>query len=165
MNGSSNSTSGWRAKPLPRDLPGGRSRLAVSGPVRRIRLWGVQDPRLTEADCFCFPTYYYAESFGLVLVEAMAFGLPLITTRWRSIPELLPEDYPGFVEIDSPVQVANKLRSFPTLDLAASLRRRFVDHFTFERHLAGLAAAFRTLEDTELEPEPPSSRLCESRAR
>ena len=120
---------------------------------------------LTEADCFCFPTYYYAESFGLVLVEAMAFGLPLITTRWRSIPELLPEDYPGFVEIRSPVQVADKLRSFPTLDLAASLRRRFVDHFTFERHLAGLAAAFRTLEDTELEPEPPSSRLCESRAR
>ena len=30
------------------------------------------------SDCFCFPTYYPAESFGLVVVEAMAFGLPVI---------------------------------------------------------------------------------------
>ena len=28
-----------------------------------------------ESDCFCFPTYYAAESFGLALVEAMASAI------------------------------------------------------------------------------------------
>jgi len=120
---------------------------------------------LAEADCFCFPTYYYAESFGLVLVESMAFGLPLITTPWRSIPELLPEDYPGLVPIHRPAQVADKLQAFPTLDMAESLRERFVAHFTFERHLAGLAAALHALDQPMTEPDEPSPRLCESPAR
>ena len=31
-----------------------------------------------ESDCFCFPTYYPAESFGIVVIEAMAFELPVV---------------------------------------------------------------------------------------
>jgi len=37
---------------------------------------GAEKSRLfREADVFCFPTYYPAESFGLVVLEAMAHGL------------------------------------------------------------------------------------------
>jgi hypothetical protein len=39
----------------------------------------------------------------------MAFGLPIVTTRWRSIPELLPSGYPGLVAIRSPAQIADHL--------------------------------------------------------
>jgi len=42
---------------------------------------------LHDADVFCFPTYYSAENQPGNLIEAMAFGLPIVTTRWRSIPE------------------------------------------------------------------------------
>ena len=63
-----------------------------------------------EADLFCFPTYYHAESFGAVVVEAMAFGLPTVATRWRSIPEILPPDYPGLVDPKSPSQIAEALQ-------------------------------------------------------
>lgn len=100
----------------------------------------------TASDCFCFPTYYPAESFGLVIVEAMAFGLPVITTRWRSIPEILPSDYPGFVDPKSPKQVAEALRRLAGLDLAQSLRERFVRSFTLERHLTSLAEALHSVE-------------------
>ena len=119
---------------------------------------------LAEADCFCFPTYFYAESFGLVLVEAMAFGLPLITTRWRSIPELLPEDYPGFVGIRCPAEVANKLQALLTLDLSEGLRRLFTAHYTFDRHLARLAAALHTLEEPAPAPSGAAPRVRDSPA-
>ena len=48
---------------------------------------------LRQADLFCFPTYYQNENQPVNLIEAMAFGLPILTTRWRSIPELFPPDY------------------------------------------------------------------------
>jgi len=101
---------------------------------------------LAQADLFCFPTYYHAESFGAVIVEAMAFGLPVITTRWRSIPEILTPDYPGFVDPKSPSQIAEALQRLAGLDLAKSLRETFVRRFTLEHHLAGLAEAIHSAE-------------------
>jgi glycosyltransferase involved in cell wall biosynthesis len=100
------------------------------------------------SDLFCFPTFYQAESFGLVLVEAMAFGLPLVTTRWRSIPELLPENYPGLVDVRSPSQIAAALLYFASseTDQFAQFRGLFQKRFSLEQHLIALAAAIRSVE-------------------
>ena len=99
-----------------------------------------------EADVFCFPTYYSAENQPANLIEAMAFGLPIITTRWRSIPEMLPPDYPGLVDVQSPAQIAEALLRVPDSDLAVPLRDLFVRRFTLERHLENMAAAIRSVE-------------------
>lgn len=110
-------------------------------------VFGAEKERvLAESDCFCFPTYFYAESFGLVVVEAMAFGLPIITTRWRSIPELFPPDYPGFVETRSPAQIAEKLQAVLTGEGAEELRSIFVNNYTLNHHLSGLADAIHSTE-------------------
>jgi len=135
--------------------------LAAGAGAPRIHLVGFvggEDKRrsFAEADVFCFPTYYHAESFGLVIVEAMAFGLPVVTTRWRTIPELFPEDYPGLVAIRSPAQVAQALQRLAGLDLTDEMRRRFLDHYTFARHLARLAAAIRSVEEHPPEAVAPA---------
>jgi glycosyltransferase involved in cell wall biosynthesis len=101
---------------------------------------------LADADVFCFPTYYLAENQPGNLIEAMAYGLPIVTTRWRSVPEMLPPDYPGLVEPKSPAQVAAALRLMATSDFAEPLREIFQRRFTLEQHLAGMAAAIHGAE-------------------
>jgi glycosyltransferase involved in cell wall biosynthesis len=101
---------------------------------------------LAEADLFCFPTYYLAENQPGNLIEAMAYGLPIITTRWRSVPEMLPADYPGLVDPKSPEQIAVALRRMAASDYAGTLREIFLQRFTLDRHLASMAAAIRSVE-------------------
>jgi glycosyltransferase involved in cell wall biosynthesis len=101
---------------------------------------------LRDADLFCFPSYYLAEGQPASLIEAMAFGLPIVTTRWRAIPEMLPEDYPGFVSPKSPEEIAGKLRLLATGDFSGQLREIFLRRFTIEQHLAKMAEAFHSIE-------------------
>jgi glycosyltransferase involved in cell wall biosynthesis len=101
---------------------------------------------LAGADIFCFPTYYLAENQPGNLIEAMAYGLPIVTTRWRSIPEMLPENYAGLVDPKSPHQIADALRLVAAGDFTETLRELFLRNFTLEQHLANMAAAIRSLE-------------------
>jgi glycosyltransferase involved in cell wall biosynthesis len=94
-----------------------------------------------ESDCLCFPTYYFAESFGLVAVEAMAHGLPVIATNWRMIPEVLPKDYPGLVDPKSPEQIAAKLVHALKWDFFASLRHHYLGNFTADEFWRKMKAA------------------------
>jgi glycosyltransferase involved in cell wall biosynthesis len=98
---------------------------------------------LRESDCLCFPTYYFAESFGLVLVEALAAGLPILTTRWRAIPEILPPEYASFATPRSPESVAAKLAGLiaPARPAFAELRQRFLTHYVASRHVEAMRAA------------------------
>ncbi len=55
-----------------------------------------------QADIFCLPSYH--ETFGLVFLEAMFFGLPIVTYATTAIPEVVTEQQ-GFLippgDIDS----------------------------------------------------------------
>ncbi|MEO8350355.1 MAG: glycosyltransferase family 4 protein, partial [Chthoniobacteraceae bacterium] len=102
---------------------------------------------LAECDCLCFPSYYHAESFGLVVVEAMAAGMAVVTTRWRAIPELLPADYVGFVPQRDPAAIAHMLQQQFVVDDAERLRAYFLANFTEDRHVQFLTAALQRVEE------------------
>jgi glycosyltransferase involved in cell wall biosynthesis len=59
-------------------------------------------------DVFVFPSLF--EGFGLVLLEALAMGLPVITTEHTAGPDLIREGQEGFiVPIRSSAAIAEKL--------------------------------------------------------
>jgi glycosyltransferase involved in cell wall biosynthesis len=101
---------------------------------------------LLEADIFCFPSYYLGENQPVSLIEAMSFGLPVITTRWRSLPEMLPAGYPGLVAPRSPPEIAATLLQLLATESGERLRENYLARFTLERYLTGLAQAIRSVE-------------------
>ena len=96
-----------------------------------------------SADLFLFPTFYANEGQPLNLVEAMAWGLPIVTTRWRAIPELLPEGYPGIAEPADVEGIARLMVRLFDQNHSQRLRRQFEEKFTIDRHLDAMAAALR----------------------
>lgn len=73
-----------------------------------------------EADVFAFPTR--ADCFGVVLAEAMASSLPIVTTRVAAIPEAVRDGESGFVvEADDGEALRDRLEQ---LSRSPELRQR-----------------------------------------
>ncbi len=106
---------------------------------------------LRDSDVFLFPSYFANEGQPLNLIEAMAFGLPLVSTRWRGIPEMLPENYAGLVEPRDPAAAARALITVVQTEDGLRFRERFLERYQLAAHLRTLAAALR---QTENDSEP-----------
>jgi glycosyltransferase involved in cell wall biosynthesis len=110
---------------------------------------------LSEADLFAFPTYYQNENQPVNLIEAMAFGLPILTTRWRSIPELFPENYCGLVPVRQPAAVARAILEVMESETGHGFRKTFLRNFTIQSHLEELAKAILSVETEQPTPVFP----------
>ena len=103
---------------------------------------------LAKADIFCFPSYYPCESFPCVVIEAMCFKLPVVSTRWRGIKNMVQQGRTGFLsEIrDVPALVANlkTLCDDPALraKMGEAGRASFLKNYTTERHVRVVQSVF-----------------------
>jgi glycosyltransferase involved in cell wall biosynthesis len=120
----------------------------LGGAVRQVGFASEAQKRelFLGSDLFCLPTYYPNEGQPLALIEAMAYDLRIVTTRWRAIPGTLPTGNVWFVEPAKPRELAAAIEEAAgAMPPAGAMRGHFLKHFTRERHLASLAAALRSL--------------------
>lgn len=130
--------------------------VARHGLADRVRFLGVKRDaeklaHFAGCDIFCFPSHFEAESFGLVLAEAMQFAKPVVSTRWRGIPSVVEEGVNGFlVPVEDPAAVADRLARLsadPALrrTMGEAGRRIFEQRFTLERFHQRMEEAFLSL--------------------
>jgi glycosyltransferase involved in cell wall biosynthesis len=94
---------------------------------------------LGRASAMVFPIRW-PEPFGLVMIEAMACGTPVITTNWGAAPELVEDGVTGFRR-DSEDSLVEMVSAVGSLDPAAC-RKRVVDLFSGEAMVRGYESVF-----------------------
>lgn len=85
---------------------------ARDGVADRLRFTGVRDdvPRLMRAmEVITLPSQY--ETFGMVIIEAMALGKPVVATRAGGIPEIVQDHETGLLIERTPEALADALIS------------------------------------------------------
>src|SRR4051794_18090995 len=94
---------------------------------------------LQNARATLFPIEW-EEPFGLVMIEAMACGTPVIATRWGAVPEVIEDGRSGII-VDRYTQMADALDRADALD-PLELRRYVEEEFSPERMVRDYVAAY-----------------------
>jgi glycosyltransferase involved in cell wall biosynthesis len=97
---------------------------------------------LGDAAALLFPIDW-PEPFGLVMIEAMACGTPVIAFRRGSVPEILEDGTSGFI-VDTIDQATAAAKQVANLD-RASVRAAFERRFTVEHMAQGYLDIYREL--------------------
>lgn len=93
----------------------------------------------------------WPEPFGLVAIEALACGTPVIARRSGALPEIVRDGIDGFLG-DDVTAMAFKVDRVADLDRAA-IRESVIDRFSVERMTDGYEAIYREVLD-ERRPVP-----------
>jgi len=99
------------------------------------------------ADLFVLPTLY--EAFSLVVLEALAAGIPVVATRVNGVAELFDGGRPGILVERTPSSVGEALlelaRSPETREEMGRAGRALVREYTWARSVEGMLDVYRGL--------------------
>ena len=122
----------------------------VDGPQKR--------ELLGRAAALLFPIQW-EEPFGLVMVEAMASGTPVLATRRGSAPEVVDDGVTGFVcdDLDEMVEAFPRVAGL----VPARIRERAFERFDGSRMTGGYEGAYRAAIEAGRAPElgPTTERV------
>lgn len=80
-----------------------------------------KDRLLRKSDALCFPSFFPNEVQPVSVLEALAYGMPVLLSLWHDLPAMIPAGLAYLTETNNPAALADKL---PLL----SLEKRFDDY-------------------------------------
>jgi glycosyltransferase involved in cell wall biosynthesis len=103
---------------------------------------GEKSAFLGGADALIFPIDW-PEPFGLVMIEAMACGTPVVAYNCGSVPEVIEPGVTGFI-VEDEAQAAGAVVKAQGLD-RATIRRRFEQRFSAQAMAKGYLELYQNL--------------------
>jgi len=102
---------------------------------------------------YCLPSLHRAEAFGVVLLEAMSYGLPIVATNipGSGVPWVNQHGVSGFnVPVGDPLALARACNQILDSDqeharLSEGAHRRFLAEFTEDQSIRKMLATYRCL--------------------
>lgn len=93
-------------------------------------------------------TIDWPEPFGLVMIEAMACGTPVVAFNRGSVPEVVEDGLTGFI-VEDELGAIGAVQRLAELD-RVQVRKRFEERFTARRMAQDYLGVYRTLHDTSV---------------
>ncbi|MGJ8672993.1 glycosyltransferase family 4 protein [Rubritalea sp.] len=121
-----------------------REQIIFTGPLHGDSKW----KEYADADIFLFASHHPTETFGMVLVEAMANSLAVVATKWRGVASVVSDQKTAILcDPKSPELLAEailKLKNDPELreKMGFSGRERYLQNYTKACFLRKMEAAF-----------------------
>ena len=82
-----------------------------------------------------------------MLIEALAYDIPIVTTKWRAIPSMLPRKHVWFVDQRRPDQIAESIfKARQEGEPNGIMREHYLLNYTPAQHITALKTALRSLE-------------------
>jgi len=100
-----------------------------------------KDHLLRASDALCFPSYFPNEGQPVAVIEALAYGLPVLLSRWRALPEIISPSLAYLVEPADPDALAKALPHLFLESRFEEYRKYYLEHYTLAMHGAQLRAA------------------------
>jgi len=106
-----------------------------------------KEKQLREAHFFILPTNYNNEGQPLSIIEAMAYGCCVLTTKYRAIPDLIGNEEGGiYIPFNDAEAIASKIQSFYNnkpqfANISTNAIKRYYKYFTKSVHLTNLKDA------------------------
>ncbi len=122
--------------------------MIAEGGVEMIgEIGDAEKPAFLSGACGLLMPIDWPEPFGLVMIEAMACGTPVIAFNRGSVPEIVEDGLTGFIVEDETGAVAavRRLGSLPR----ARVRQRFEERFTARRMAEDYLRIYRSLGAAE----------------
>jgi len=115
----------------------------------------VKNELLGNSRAMLFPIQW-DEPFGLVMIEAMACGTPVLALRRGSVPEVVKDGVSGYVCADT----AEMAERACTLELPAAQVRAYVaERFAVERMVRQYAQLYRQVAATHAKSKPTTGKM------
>jgi len=106
---------------------------------------------LSGAKALLFPIDW-SEPFGLVMIEAMACGTPVIAFRSGSVPEVIDDGVTGFI-VEGEEEAVDAVKRACTLD-RRKVRERFEARFTARRMAQDYVRLYHQLSRAKAARQP-----------
>jgi glycosyltransferase involved in cell wall biosynthesis len=97
---------------------------------------------LKLAVVFILPTYFEVEAQPITIIEALAYGCTILSTKYRGIPEMLIDGYNGyFIEPNSPENIVEVILKLNTENLTKFSKNSidiYYKSFTKEKYIESI---------------------------
>jgi glycosyltransferase involved in cell wall biosynthesis len=108
-----------------------------------------KQPFLSGAAALLFPIKW-PKPFGLVMIEAMACGTPVIAYRAGSVPEVIDEGVTGFI-VDGEEEAVQAVKNLAKIE-RRTVRARFEERFTSDRMARAYVRHYQQLAGAVQQP-------------